>query len=208
MFEELIERYSQYSDTELITTYSNKNSYTPEAQKALEIEIKKRGGLELLRTRYNTLVEKENEKIRISKEADVLYTQGLTKNDINSRINSELLSSEEIHEITETSCNKIEAARKDKEIKPSTFAGSIIGGIIGGTIGGILWSLQLIYSGHVFYLFGIGLIIISYSFIKFFTQQSKNNTIVFIFTIASIIYALILGFYLYGLFGYRGPNIN
>lgn len=42
MFEELIERYSQYSDTELINAYSNKNSYTQEAQKALEIEIKNR----------------------------------------------------------------------------------------------------------------------------------------------------------------------
>lgn len=206
MFEELVERYSQYSDTELVTTYSNKNAYTRQAQKALEIEIKKRGGLELLKIRYNTLIQKENEKVRISKEAGLLYLQGLTNNDINSRINSELLSSEEIHEITETSCNKIEASRKDEEIKPSTFIGSITGGIIGGTIGGILWSLQLIYSGHIFYLFAVGLVIISYGIIKLFTKQSKNNTIVLIFTIASALYALILGFYLYGLFGYRGPQ--
>ncbi|WP_288244701.1 hypothetical protein [uncultured Chryseobacterium sp.] len=206
MFEELIERYSQYSDTELVTTYSNKNAYTQDAQKALEIEIKNRGGLELLKIRYNTLIQKENEKVRISKEAGLLYLQGFTNNDINSRMNSELLSSEEIHEITETSCNKINASRKDKEIKPRTFIGSITGGIIGGTIGGILWSLQLIYSGHIFYLFAIGLVIISYGVIKLFTKQSKNNTIVLIFTIASVIYALVLGFYLYGLFGYRGPQ--
>lgn len=119
-----------------------------------------------------------------------------------------MLPSEEIREIIEVSCNKIEASRKDEEIKPATFIGSITGGIIGGTIGGILWSLQLIYSGHIFYLFAIGLVIISYGVIKLFTKQSKNNTIVLIFTITSVIYALVLGFYLYGLFGYRGPDIN
>jgi hypothetical protein len=102
--------------------------------------------------------------------------------------------------------SRIEAEKKDVEIKTSTYIGSILGGFIGGTIGGILWGLQLIYSGHIFYLFAVGLGIISYGFIKFFTKQSKNNIVVVILTVASVFYALILGFYIYELFGYRGPE--
>lgn len=64
----------------------------------------------------------------------------------------------------------------------------------------------MIYSGHIFYLFAVGLVIISYGFIKFFTKQSKNNIVVLILTVASVFYALILGFYIYQMFGYRGPD--
>jgi hypothetical protein len=129
----------------------------------------------------------------------------MTKNDINQWLTSEILSPDEIQQIIETTSAEIEVIKKDLEIKPSTIAGSILGGIIGGTLGGILWGLQIIYSGHIFYIFTIGLGIISYGVIKFFTKQSKNNIVVFIITILSVIYALILGFYIYRLFGYHGP---
>lgn len=101
---------------------------------------------------------------------------------------------------------QIEDDEKDVEIKLKTIIGSIIGGMVGGTIGGILWGLQMIYSAHIFYIFGFGLVVLSYGTIKFFTKQSKNNLVVFSVTILSVIYALILGFYLYDIIGYRGYN--
>ncbi len=206
MLDELIDRYSKYSDPELMNIYLNINAYTDEAQKALKIVIENKGGINSLTERYRKLAEKEEEKLRIYNEVDRLYKKGNTKNDINSTICSEILSEEEIHQITDMVSNKLEAERTNVAIKTSTYVGSILGGVLGGTTGGILWALQIIYSGHLFYIFAVGLGIISYGFIKFFTKQNKNNMVVFIFTIASVLYALILGFYIYEWFGYRGPN--
>jgi hypothetical protein len=146
------------------------------------------------------------EKSRIKNTAAELYLNGLTKNDINYALTSEVLASDEIQQIIENTSTEVEATKRDLEIKPSTIIGSILGGIIGGTIGGILWGLQIIYSGRIFYIFAIGLGIISYGFIKFFTKQSRNNIAVLTITILSVIYALILGFYIFELFGYHGPD--
>ncbi len=206
MLNELIERYSQYSDSELMEVYLNKSGYTNDAKEALNIVIEKKGGVKSLTERCDKIAEKEMEKTRIKNDTARLYQKGLTKNDINHSLTSETLSSDEIRQIIETTSNEIEVTKKDLEIKSSTIIGSILGGIIGGTIGGILWGLQIIYSGHIFYIFAIGLGIISYGVIKFFTKQSKNNIIVFIITILSVIYAMILGFYIYELFGYHAPD--
>lgn len=203
MLEELIERYSQYSDGELMTVYLNKKGYTIEAQKALETVVERKGGIQSLKERYDKIVEKEDEKLKIHEEVIKLYEEGLTQNDIKSRLDSEILSIDEIKEITEETYNSFELKKKDEKIKSSTIIGSIIGGIIGGTTGGILWGLQMIYSGRVFYIFAIGLFFISYGFIKFFTKQSKNNMIVFIAIMLSVIFAFFLGFYIYNIFGYR-----
>lgn len=206
MLNELIERYSQYSDVELMEVYSNKNAYTDDAKKALDIVIEKKGGIQALTIRYDKIVGKELEQSKIKNDAAKLYLNGMTKNDIRHALTSEILALDEIQQIIETTSAEIEVTKRDLEIKPSTIIGGILGGIIGGTIGGVLWGLQIMYSGHIFYIFAIGLGIISYGFIKFFTKQSRNNIAVFIITILSVIYALILGFYIYELFGYHGPD--
>lgn len=206
MLTELIERYSQYSDTELMEVYLNKNGYTNDAKEALDIVIERKGGIQSLTERYDKIVEKEADKARIKNDVTQLYQKGMTKNDIRHNLTSEIVSPDEIQQIIESVSAKIEATKKDIEINSSTIVGSIFGGIIGGTIGGGLWGLQIIYSGHIVYIFTIGLGIISYGFIKFFTTQSKNNIVVLIVTVLSVIYALILGSYLYTLFGYHGPD--
>ncbi|MDR6487823.1 hypothetical protein J2799_002328 [Chryseobacterium vietnamense] len=206
MLNELIERYSQYSDPELMEVYLNKNKYTDDAKQAIDIVIEKKGGIRSLNDRYDKIVAKEMEKSRIKNTAAELYLNGLTKNDINYALTSEVLALDEIQQIIENTSTEVEATKRDLEIKPSTIIGSILGGIVGGTIGGILWGLQIIYSGRIFYIFAIGLGIISYGFIKFFTKQSRNNIAVLTITILSVIYALILGFYIFELFGYHGPD--
>lgn len=50
MLNELIERYSQYSDVELMNVYSNKNAYTDDAKQALDIVIEKKEEYNLLPT--------------------------------------------------------------------------------------------------------------------------------------------------------------
>lgn len=206
MLEELIERYRSSSDTELMNIYNNKEGYTDEAKKALDLVIAEKGGIESLKKRHQNFIEIEEEKYNLKKEILKLNSEKLNKEEIKSKITSNKLSYEETMEIFSKTLQEIEVEEKDIEIKPKTIIGSILGGIVGGTIGGILWGLQMIYSAHIFYIFGFGLIVLSYGTIKLFTKQSKKNLAVFVITILSVIYALILGFYLYDLIGYRGVN--
>lgn len=208
MKDELIERYSEYSDSELMNTYLNIDGYTDEAKNALETVIYNRGGVQALKERYGKIIEKENEKLKINDEAILLYGKGFTQNDIVANLKSDILSTTEIEQISAKVIDVLESRKKDLEINSGTVIGSILGGVIGGIIGGVLWGLQMIYSGRIFYIFGIGLLIISYGFIKFFTKQSRNNIVVLILTILSAIFAFLLGFVIYSFFGYHGPNKN
>lgn len=206
MLEELIERYSQYSDGELMTVYLNRDGYTEEAKKALETVVDRKGGIRALQDRYQLITEKEDEKSRIREEIAQLYNEGLTQNDIVSSLNSPILSVEELRQITEEIVALLELKKKDEKITSGTVVGSFLGGAIGGTVGGILWGVQMIYSGRMFFIFVLGLAIISYAFIKFFTKQSRNNIVVFAVTVMSVIYAVVLGAFIYDLFGYHGPE--
>lgn len=208
MTEELIKRYRYYSDLQLIEVYNNKENYTEEARKALEIVVNEKGGLALLQKNYTKIQEKIEEKRKIEAQILLLINQRISKDEISNSLKSDIVSESEINDILEEKFNEIEAHEKDLQIKPRTIIGSIFGTAIGGTIGGVLWGLQMIYSAHIFYIFGLGLVMLSYSVIKFFTKQSKNNIVVFFLTILSVIYALALGFFLYGIFGYRGTNPN
>ena len=206
MLEELIERYQSSSDLELMKIYNNKDGYTDEAKKALDIVIAEKGGIASLQERHQNFIEIKEEKDHLKKEILKLNSEKLNKEEIKNKISCNKLSDKETLEILNQTLQEIEVEEKDVEIKPKTIIGSVLGGIIGGTIGGILWGLQMIYSAHVFYIFAVGLFLISYGTIKLFTKQRKKNLVVFAITIISVIYALILGFYLYDWIGYRGFN--
>ena len=206
MLEELIDRYKSYSDSEFAKTYQEKDKYTDEAKKALELTVENRGGLVSLMERYNKILEKNTEIIKIQELALRIYSEGNNENELKSVVNSEVLTELEINEILSKVKNSVAAQKEDVKVKPRTIIGGLLGAFVGGLLGGILWGLQIIYSGHIFYIFGIGLFLLSYAFIKLFTKQSKNNIVVFILTIVSVIFALILGFYIYDIFGYYGPH--
>ena len=206
MLEELIERYQSSSDSELMKIYNNKEGYTDEAKKALDIVIEEKGGLRVLQERHQNFIEIEEEKEQLKKEILKLKAEKLNNDEIRLKIKPNKLSEGDITELFNQTFQEFEGQERDLEIKPKTIIGSLTGGIIGGTIGGILWGLQMIYSAHIFYIFGIGLFVISYGMIKLFTKQSISNGAVLVSVILSVIYALVLGFFLYNLIGYRGAN--
>jgi len=58
----------------------------------------------------------------------------------------------------------------------------------------------------MFYLMAIGLALLCYASVKFFTKQSYRNTAVLIFTAIACSYALALGQILFEYFGYLGAE--
>lgn len=206
MIEELIERYSQYTDSELIQIYNNKSGYTEEAKKALEIVINEKGGIDLIQSRNTANIEKQNEKSKLNEEIKKMYDEGMTINDISMRLSASTLSQEEIDEVVNQKFNFLEEQKNDLSVNSGTIIGSVFGGLLGGIIGGILWGLQMIYSGRMFYIFLLGLFFISYGFIKLLTKKSRNNIAVFIATALSVLFALMLGIYMYDYYGYQGVD--
>ncbi len=200
----LVEKFQKYSDEELIEVHSKIDEYTEEGKEALNIVLKEKGGIELLKERVEKQLEIEREIAKIKNEVYKLLNQGKYSFEIKSNIKTNNVSSTQLEKIIEEVSNEFEKEKVDKKIKPRTILGSIIGGFIGGTIGGIVWGVQMIYSNHMFYLLLIGLVMFSYALIRLFTKQSKKNMIVLIMTVVSVIYALILGQIIFEIFGYVG----
>jgi hypothetical protein len=117
---------------------------------------------------------------------------------------SDIISKTALEKLLTTTLIIIEQQKADKKIKPKTIIGGLIGGAIGGTIGGVFWGIQIIYSGKMFFLLGFGLFLLSYAFVRGFTQQSKKNIAVLTISIISVVYALGLGQLLFEIIGFRG----
>jgi len=70
--EDFLSQYQTYTDEQLIDIRSNADNYNPEAAKAVDILIDKRGGLEAARQRVRQKQETDAEISRINAEAMAL----------------------------------------------------------------------------------------------------------------------------------------
>ncbi len=191
--DEILERYRNYSDSELLDVYSKIEEYTEVAKEALKIIIAERGGIESLKNRVKLQINLENEVARIKHEIFELFKQGKDVVEIKNQIKINYISDSQLTEIISEVSTEYLQEKVDTQIKPRTVLGSIVGGFIGGTIGGIIWCIQLLYTNHIFFILIIGLALLSYAFIRLFTKQSKNNTLVLIMTLISVVYAITFG---------------
>ena len=199
--QDFLKQYEKYTDEELYNAYSTIDDYSDEAKEALGITINNKGGLETITNKVQQKHTINKEIERIKQETAKLAVPGTEISFLQSLIKSEILNESETNKIIEEQFIVIKLEQEDKKIKPRTIWGSIIGGGIASVIGGILWGLQMIQMHRIFYVFLIGLIILSYSFIRFFTKQSKKNSAVFIATGISVVLALFIGQLLFDVFG-------
>ena len=199
---DFVSKYEKYNDQELHDVYLNIEGYSNEAKEALNIVLEKKGGLESIVKRLEEKQVIDNEIKRIAKETAELGEQGIDSSFIKTTTSSKILSAEKVNEIIDKQFIEVENHLEDKKIKPRTIVGSVIGGLIASLIGGVLWGLQLIYSGRIFYLLAIGLALLCYGIISAATKQSKKNSVVLIATAISIILAVLLGQLLYEIIGY------
>src|SRR5215207_7691215 len=199
--QDFLKKYDSYSDEELYNAYSTIDDYSDEAKKALDITINNKGGLESIisKAKQKEITDKEIERLKL--ETAKLAVPGTELSFLQSLIKSEILSRAQTNKIIEEQFAIVRLEQEDKKIKPRTIWGSIIGGGIASIIGGILWGLQMIQMHRIFYVFLIGLIILSYSTVRFFTKQSKKNTAVFVATGISVILALFIGQVLFDMIG-------
>ncbi len=202
--QQLVQKYEDLEDLELMVIHHNIEEYAPEAKEALSRIIKNRGGLDRLQLRLRSIEERETEIARIRSETEKLFKRKATLTEISAQITPLLLTHIEKDRLIARTISALELEVADTTIKPRTVVGGIMGGLIGGTIGGIVWGLQLIYSGHMMMILAIGMVMLSYAFIRLFTRQSKKNKVVLLITALSSVYALVLGQILFEIIGYQG----
>lgn len=201
---EFVQKFEKYSDEELLDIHSNIEGYSDEARIALNTVVENKGGLSVL---LKGLKEKEDilrEQKKIQKEVIELGSAGFDISFMKNSITSSILSQQEVFTLIENQHELLQSDIADKQVTSKTISKSILGGLLASIIGGVLWGLQMIFSNAIFFIFGIGLVLLCYGIVRMFTKQSKQNTAVFIATLVSIILALVIGQLLFEIVGYKG----
>jgi len=201
MKQDLIKTYKEFSDDQLLEVYQNLGDYTIEAKEALTSVIDNRGGIEnmLEKKRVHDSIIAETE--RIKQQIRQLRTPGVEVEFLNKMIKSEILDGAQTELIIRQTYDEITQEWEDRKIKPRTIIGGGLAAGIASLIGGILWGLQMMWSGRVFAIFLIGLVLLCYALIRLFTKQSHKNTAVIILTLISVVVAVIIGQLMFEVFG-------
>jgi hypothetical protein len=200
--ERIIEKYKSMDDSQILDLHRTTHTLSDLGREALADVLKERGGIEKLIADRNKSIEIEREKFNLKSYFSQKYKEGIPAELI--KLSSEILDKNQLAELHQQCESELEYEKKDKSINVRTVLGSIGGMVIGGILGGIFWGGQLIYSGHIFYLFAIALAVLNYGIIRLITGQSKENPVVLVFSALGIGISLLIGFELYGIFGYLG----
>src|SRR3989337_1833529 len=116
--EDFIAKYKEYSDEELFEAYSDPDSYSAEAKKALHVAIKNKGGLEKLMQRLEHAKIISDEEQWIANETAKLNVDGTDTSFLKKLISSTILSVENVHEIIDNTVDELHREKEDKKIKP------------------------------------------------------------------------------------------
>jgi hypothetical protein len=199
--EDLLLQFRSKTDEELFQVYLAIDDYSDEAKEAIEMELRKRGGLDKVKAAYEVGRRLLQEQQRIMRDTYKLAEGGTDISLLKTLITSELFAPEQTHALVEEAYAQKMEEIADRKVKPRTVYGSMIGGLAGSIVGGLLWGILAIQTQRIFYFLFAVMALISYGLIRLFTRQSKENTVVAIATGASVIIGVIIGNLLYNWFG-------
>jgi hypothetical protein len=188
----------------LYAIHLNMDGYSADAQKAFEVVLQKRGGIEQLTSNLRQKQVIQNEIRRIEQETAESMQSGFDEAFIKKAISSSILPAAETDVIISRKFSESEAALADKKITSKTIAGSIAGGLAASLVNGAAWGLLLIYTDTYSPILFIGSLFTCYAIVKLFTRQSGKNAAVLITSIVAAVLAFAIGSLLYKLVGFRG----
>ncbi len=195
--EEFVLQYEAYTDEELYKVYHNIDDYSSEAKDALEIVIKKKGGMEQFLDRMNEKATYAAEINRIGREVVTMSRKSVDVDFMRTIISSKILPPEKVNEIITQASGLVALEKEDKKIKPRTVVGSVLAVIVATAIGGTGWGLKEIYAPDIDLkiqlILLVGVVLICYGIVKKFTGQSKKNVVILIATILSVVLSIGLG---------------
>lgn len=191
--------YKNFTDKEILESYSTSIGYSGKANKDLTAEVERRGGIDELK---NKVAEQEiipKEIARIKGQVFALYKTNQNPDKIKTSITSEILNDNQLNTVIVEAIQQATHFKKDTSINTRTIIGSIVGIVLSSLIGAGIWCYSIIQTGEMYYILTGGILIISYLIIKLLTRQSKNNVLVFVATFVSAFIAIPLGLWWYRL---------
>lgn len=190
--------YTKFSESELIEAYSTMIDYSGKANSEMLQEIENRGGLDKF---LETIKQKEINKRESDRVLNliILYNkEGLTFEEINQKIVSEIWTEQHLHAFIENRYVRHQLYLNDKSVDREVISGSILGILIASLAGGAIWISSFLILKSVFYPVLVLVYLICYLVIRGLVGKSRNNIVVFIASFISTIISFSLGFFILG----------
>lgn len=189
--------YKNYSNKDLEEAYLTMMDYSGKASDELLLEIDTRGGIDtfLSSLEFNKINNKEIQRIKLE-----VYAMSNDYSDlafIKQFIKSDKLDSNELNQLIDSAFKEHQAILKDRTINQNTIYGSLAGMLLGIIISLIFYILIINLLGRFIYYPIIAVYFICYRIIKLITKQTRDNTFVFLCSLAGTIITLLCLFLLY-----------
>ena len=113
--DQFVSTYESYTDEQLFEIHSNMENYSDEAREALNIVIKKRGGLDKLINKMEDADKIAMEIQRIEYETSKFKVEGVDSSFVKKMISSSILPEKEVHEIIEKRFAQLQIEEEDHE---------------------------------------------------------------------------------------------
>lgn len=175
--------YSNFSEKDLIESYTNQIDYQGKADQEILEEILSRGSLENFCSKIKAKKLFLDEQNRIIREIHAHYMNKLSKQECLSLLSSDLLSDKTIGVLVDIKYEQIHRNVENLKVDSDTLIYSFIGTIVASVISTII-ILTVLYKFIFLSVFNFGLLIpayiINYWIIRLFTGKTRDNLAVFI----------------------------
>ena len=184
--------YKNYSDEDLVEAYSTMIDYSGKASNEILIEIDNRGGLNAFLENIEFNKSNKQEINRISQEIYTLNNDFHDLEFIKSFIKSDTLTPEELDDLITLKFHQHEAFLQNRKIDQKTVFASLVGMIIGIIISLAFYIFVIYLLDRFIYYPIIGVYFICYQTIKLITKKTRDNTFVFLTSLAGTVLTLLL----------------
>jgi hypothetical protein len=180
--------YSNFSEQDLMDSYTNQIDYQGKADQEILDEILSRSSLEVFQAKIKAQRNFIDEQNRVIREIHGYYMDRRSKEECLRLISSDLLPSESIKVLIDKKYMQIHQNIENLKVDSDTLMYSIFGTIAASVVSSMIM-LALVYSftfllAFAFYLL-VPAYIINYWIIRLFTGKTRANLAVFIASFAA-----------------------
>ncbi|MDN5475488.1 MAG: hypothetical protein L0G39_01035 [Chryseobacterium sp.] len=175
--------YSNFSEEDLIESYTNQVDHQGKADNEILEEILRRSSLEDFLNKIKTKNLYQNEKNRLIREINGHYVNKRSKQECLSLISSTLLSGESIRLLVNIKYDQIHQNVENLKVDSKTLMYSFVGTIVASIISSVI-IFTILYQFSFLSVFHFSLLIpayiINYWVIRLITGKTRVNLAVFI----------------------------
>jgi hypothetical protein len=188
--------YKNYTDEDLMEAYTSMMDYSGKPSDELLNEIGFRGGMDAFQEKLTQNKLRQQEIEQVTNKVYLLCRNAVSLDHIKSRVNSGILSKEELEGIVENSYYRCFAHQEDIRVDSDTIVKTLLAGVAASISGSLLWGFTLSYfSEYAFILLGI-ISVVCFILVQVLSGKTKNNVVVFLTAFVSILISYFAGFFL------------